>query len=71
MMLQDFRAKIGGATGAADTMAATLLYDECSAAVRRHHDDALPVIQAIPDLELRQRANAAFCGLRRPGSRHR
>ncbi|GLX20382.1 hypothetical protein Slala02_27390 [Streptomyces lavendulae subsp. lavendulae] len=36
-MLQDFRAKIGEATEAADTLAATLLYDEWSAIVRRHH----------------------------------
>ncbi|WP_406387061.1 hypothetical protein [Streptomyces sp. NBC_00211] len=59
-MLQDFRAKIGEATEAADTLAATLLYDECSAVVRRHHDDALPVIEVMPDLELRQKANAVF-----------
>ncbi|MFF5485670.1 hypothetical protein [Streptomyces virginiae] len=59
-MLQDFRAKIGEATEAPETLAATLLYDECSAAVRRHHDDALPVIEVMPDLELRQRANAVF-----------
>ncbi|MFE5542918.1 hypothetical protein ACFQ71_03770 [Streptomyces sp. NPDC056534] len=59
-MLQDFRAKIGEATEAADTLAATLLYDECSAIVRRHHDDALPVIEVMPDLELRRRANAVF-----------
>ncbi|MCX5303722.1 MULTISPECIES: hypothetical protein [Streptomyces] len=30
-MLQDFRAKIGEATEAADMLVATLLYDECSA----------------------------------------
>ncbi|MFD6910239.1 hypothetical protein [Streptomyces virginiae] len=59
-MLQDFRAKIGEATEAADTLAATLLYDECAAVVRRHHDDALPVIEVMPDLELRQKANAVF-----------
>ncbi|MFD7393812.1 hypothetical protein ACFV60_02065 [Streptomyces virginiae] len=59
-MLQDFRAKIGEATEAPDTLAATLLYDECAAVVRRHHDDALPVIEVMPDLELRQRANAVF-----------
>ncbi|WP_449484125.1 hypothetical protein [Streptomyces avidinii] len=59
-LLQDFRAKIGEATEAADTLAATLLYDECFAIVRRHHDDALPVIEVMPDLELRQRANAVF-----------
>ncbi|MFE2522870.1 hypothetical protein ACFXEL_01370 [Streptomyces sp. NPDC059382] len=59
-MLQDFRAKIGEATEAPDTLAVTLLYDECAAVVRRHHDDALPVIEVMPDLELRQRANAVF-----------
>ncbi|MFE6833415.1 hypothetical protein ACFVFI_01025 [Streptomyces sp. NPDC057705] len=59
-MLQDFRAKIGEATEAADTLAATLLYDKCAAIVRRHHDDALPVIEVMPDLELRQKATAVF-----------
>ncbi|MEO3976486.1 hypothetical protein [Streptomyces sp. CAU 1734] len=59
-MLQDFRVKIGEATEAEDTLSATLRYDECSAVVRRHHDDALPVIEVMPDPELRQRANAVF-----------
>ncbi|WP_405529018.1 hypothetical protein OG592_13925 [Streptomyces avidinii] len=59
-MLQDVRAKIGEATEAADTLAATLLYGECSAVVRRHHDDALPVIEVMPGPELRQKANAVF-----------
>ncbi|MFE6833438.1 hypothetical protein ACFVFI_01150 [Streptomyces sp. NPDC057705] len=59
-MLQDFRAKIGEATEAPESLAATLLYDECAAVVRRHHDDALPVIEVMPDLALRQRANAVF-----------
>ncbi|MEW2136230.1 hypothetical protein AB0892_06410 [Streptomyces sp. NPDC005409] len=59
-MLQDFRTKIGEATEAPEILAAITLYDECFAMVRRHHDDALPVIEVMPDAELREKANAVF-----------
>ncbi|MDT0572291.1 hypothetical protein RM704_33365 [Streptomyces sp. DSM 3412] len=55
-MLHDFRAKAGEAADALNVQAADL-YDECDKIVRKHHDEALPVIEVMPDFDLRQRAN--------------
>lgn len=58
-MLQDFREK---ATEAADefNVRAAELYEECARSVRKHHDEALPVIEVMPDFDLRERANRVF-----------
>ncbi|MFF5103160.1 hypothetical protein [Streptomyces sp. NPDC000134] len=58
-MLHDFRAKAGEAAEAFNVDAADL-YDECDKLVRKHHDEALPVIEVMPDFDLRQRANEVF-----------
>ena len=58
-MLHDFREKAGAAAAALNVDAAEL-YDECAALVRKHHDEALPVIEVMPDFDLRQRANNVF-----------
>ncbi|MCQ1581895.1 MULTISPECIES: hypothetical protein [Streptomyces] len=58
-MLQDFRAKAGQAAEALNVQAAEL-YDECATLVRKHHDEALPVIEVMPDFDLRERANKVF-----------
>jgi hypothetical protein len=58
-MLHDFREKAGAAAEALNVDAAEL-YDECAALVRKHHDEALPVIEVMPDFDLRQRANNVF-----------
>ncbi|MDQ0789195.1 hypothetical protein [Streptomyces sp. B3I8] len=58
-MLHDFRAKAGEAADALNVQAADL-YDECDKIVRKHHDEALPVIEVMPDFDLRQRANKVF-----------
>lgn len=58
-MLQDFREKAGAAAEALNVDAAEL-YDECASLVRKHHDEALPVIEVMPDFDLRERANTVF-----------
>lgn len=58
-MLQDFRDKAGAAAQAVNVDAAEL-YDECTTLVRKHHDDALPVIEVMPDADLREYANQVF-----------
>ncbi|MFD7767620.1 hypothetical protein [Streptomyces sp. NPDC059787] len=58
-MLHDFRVKAGAAAEAVNVDAAEL-YDECLTLVRKHHDDALPVIEVMPDAYLRECANEVF-----------
>lgn len=58
-MLHDFREKAGAAAQAVNVDAAEL-YDECAGLVRKHHDEALPVIEVMPDFDLRERANKVF-----------
>ncbi|MGW3506986.1 hypothetical protein [Streptomyces sp. NPDC000994] len=58
-MLRDFREKAREASEALGVQEAEL-YDECAALVRKHHDEALPVIEVMPDFDLRVRANRVF-----------
>ncbi|MFJ2160155.1 hypothetical protein [Streptomyces sp. NPDC087856] len=58
-MLHEFRDKAGAAAQEANVRAAEL-YDECATLVRKRHDEALPVIEVMPDFDLRQRANKVF-----------
>ncbi|WP_438303339.1 hypothetical protein ACSHXN_17965 [Streptomyces sp. HUAS TT11] len=58
-MLRDFRQKAREASEAQAVQEAEL-YDECAALVRKHHDEALPVIEVMPDFDLRERANKVF-----------
>ncbi|WP_344388739.1 hypothetical protein [Streptomyces vastus] len=58
-MLHEMREKTRAA-GEALNVDATVLYFECAILVRKHHDEALPVIEVMPDFDLRQRANRVF-----------
>ncbi|MEV7346638.1 hypothetical protein [Streptomyces sp. NPDC093544] len=58
-MLRDFREKAVEAAEAPDVQAAEL-YDACAILVRKYHDEALPVIEVMPDFDLRERANKVF-----------
>ncbi|MFE7229166.1 hypothetical protein ACWCRF_02010 [Streptomyces sp. NPDC002405] len=58
-MLRDFRKKAKEASEAVSVRRIEL-YDECAALVRKHHDEALPVIEVMPDFDLRERANRVF-----------
>ncbi|MFE2730926.1 hypothetical protein [Streptomyces sp. NPDC059349] len=58
-MLVDYREKVGAAVQVSNIEAAEL-FDDCAVLVRKHHDDALPVIEVMPDFDLRERANKVF-----------
>ncbi|MFD7336684.1 hypothetical protein ACFV98_11855 [Streptomyces violascens] len=58
-MLREFRERTRAAAEALN-VDATELYWECATLVGKHHDEALPVIEVMPDLDLRQRANKVF-----------
>ncbi|MFG2119702.1 hypothetical protein [Streptomyces sp. NPDC048710] len=58
-MLRDFREKAQEAREEIGLQEAEL-YEECAAMVRKHHDEALPVIEVMPDADLRERANKVF-----------